>query len=134
MVELPSGRWSWTVHARTGTIRGATVVFENRARWGEEMRSWSFSPEPTVDEIRELAREPLTRCWRDRSGEQWELSLELPDTRGRPAGRDGGAEQFWLVFRKSWIARAALIDGALRLGEMTSAQLNRLLEQAVDRR
>lgn len=132
ILELPSGRWRWTVHPRHGRVSGASVHFENLSRWGEEMRTWAFSEGPTEEEIRELAREPVVRTWIDTLGNRWEVTTELSS--GRSAGAapaaGGGPRPVWLTFKKAMVKRVVPVADGFRLGEAEPGELGRLLESA----
>lgn len=127
-VELPSGRWHWTLLPQW---TGATIIFQHRDRVHDEMRSWTPDHELTEDEARELAADALERTWMDVDGLRWRLSIEMPTAwRNETRGTHPGADSSWLVFKRGAVRKPIGLPEGSRLGDLSHPHLKALLEQA----
>lgn len=127
-VELPSGRWHWTLLPQW---TGATIVFQHRDRVHDEMRNWTPQQEVTEEEALELAVEALERTWVDVDGLKWRLSLEFPsDWRSDLPGEASGRSSMWLAFKRGGLKKMVGIPEGVHLGVLSHTELKALLELA----
>jgi hypothetical protein len=127
-IELPSGRWYWSVNPQW---RGATVVFRHRDRLDDEMRSWTPGECLTALEALQLGREPLERVWVDVDGLSWKLSMDVPrDWRSeKPGSAVVRMRHCGLVFRRGSLRRIVEVPESPLLGEYTHSELGAQLER-----
>lgn len=133
-VELRSGAWSWSARS---VAAGITVVFHHRQRARDEMRAWTPEPLLTIEEVRALARDPVTRVWTDSIGLQWSVSTERVPMSGRRRRAEGEGEgvgedamEVRLVFQRGGVRRSAIVGTEAHLGELTRAELQELFDSA----
>lgn len=128
-VALPSGEWAWCLDLDGDRFR---VRFQHAEEPHQEMLAYCRRATVTSEIISAHAREPLYRCWTDAEGLRWRLRSEIPSwiwTGVRPDVEVMG-ELVWLVFECETNRRFAWMPRRLRVGELTNAEIFRLMESS----
>jgi hypothetical protein len=126
-VDLPSGRWHGTIEATgSGAFLELCQVAEPRNRMRVRLpEGWRALRQ---GELRELARRPEVRLWRDEAGLPWRVSVVGPGTDYPYPLRTRH-----LVFdsERTW-AGIVELGGPEELGDLTDFELQRLRDRVCD--
>ena len=100
---------------------GYTLIFRHAMLPRDEMKTWVDAR--GTEGISEAARHPVYRVWQDYDGALWLLGVEFTTFK-----KDS---PLWLTFRNGFREVAAKLPATTALGDITSEELARHLEEAV---
>lgn len=100
---------------------GYTLIFRHAMLPRDEMKTWVDTR--GTEGVREAARHPVYRVWEDPHGAVWIVATEFASLQ-----KDS---PLWLTFRNAVREIATKVPADTALGDLTSKELTRHLEEAV---
>lgn len=128
LISLKSGEWEWGLDVQGERFR---LHFELRKDHNQQMVAYCRRAQIGPEVVMAHARDPFQRFWKEDSGQRWTLRFEKPSLiwigrRSTPPGSD----PIWLVFDSGTLVRFAWVAERANLGELTDAELMRLLDDS----
>lgn len=128
-VALLSGEWTWDLDTDGDRFR---LSFRRPSEPGSEMIAYCRRAAVTAEVVAGHARDPLFRNWTDANGRRWTMRLERPaPICTRAFSRvEVGREAVWIAFEEGRSRRVAWVPRHLALGELSSSEIQRLLNHS----
>lgn len=123
---LRSGAWTWQLDLDGDRFRLLFALLDGR---NDEMIAYCRRAAVTAEVVITHARRPLRRHWTDFAGARWELGVEAPGVllRTTMSGAEGGENRMWIIFEGEKGRRFTWVPSDLELGELSDAEIARLL-------